>query len=227
MNALALSLAVPGEFVDNRVHDARAEFLAAAEFMSSTGRERPVWGSVDKALLAGLVERGRSGDLAAMESIYEMFKGPVFSLQYRHTMNQAVAEDLLQDVFLKVFSHLGDVRDVGTFPGWVFRIALNTCYSYLRQKKAQAGKTVALDEMEGRIVDESPAAVERDLKEPLDKAIQSLPPRLRSVFVLHDVQGYKHEEISKLLKCSVGTSKSQLFKARMKLRVLLKSRKVV
>jgi RNA polymerase sigma-70 factor (ECF subfamily) len=69
--------------------------------------------------------------------------------------------------------------------------------------------------------------VERDLKGPLDKAIQSLPPGLRSVFILHDVQGYKHEEISRLLRCSVGTSKSQLFKARMKLRALLKAGKVV
>jgi RNA polymerase sigma-70 factor (ECF subfamily) len=69
--------------------------------------------------------------------------------------------------------------------------------------------------------------VEKDLKEPLETAVRSLPPRLRSVFVLHDVQGYKHEEIARLLGCSVGTSKSQLFKARMKMRIFLKARKVV
>jgi RNA polymerase sigma-70 factor (ECF subfamily) len=195
--------------------------------MTGVKSEAPVWGTSDKAQLARLIERGRAGDLGAMEALYEMFKRPVFGLQYRHTMDQAVAEDLLQDVFLKVFTHLGDVRDPDTFPAWVFRIALNTCYSFLRQKKAQSGRDVPLSEMEGRIMDDGAAPVERDLKEPLERAVQSLPAGLRSVFVLHDVQGYKHEEIARLMKCSVGTSKSQLFKARMKLRALLRARKVV
>jgi RNA polymerase sigma-70 factor (ECF subfamily) len=224
---LELTLAVPPEIMDNKGHDRVAEILGASGLMKRIKSEEPVWGTSDKALLAGLIERGRAGDLGAMEALYEMFKRPVFSLQYRHTMNQAVAEDLLQDVFLKVFTHLRDVRDADTFAAWVFRIALNTCYSYLRQKKAQAGRDIPLGEMEGRIVDDGAAPVERDLKEPLEKAVQSLPAGLRSVFVLHDVQGYKHEEIARLMKCSVGTSKSQLFKARMKLRALLKARKVV
>ena len=126
-------------------------------------------------------------------------------------------------MFLKVFSHRRDVRDADTFPAWVFRIALNTCYSHLRRKKAQGGGDVSMTEFEPVIVDENAEPVERDLKEPLNRAIASLAPRLRSVFVLHDVQGYKHEEIARLLGCSVGTSKSQLFKARLKLRGLLKA----
>ncbi|MGZ7046104.1 MAG: RNA polymerase sigma factor [Candidatus Aminicenantales bacterium] len=227
MDAAELILAVPGEIMDNKVHDQLGEFLGAAGFMSEIKRDEPAWGTVDKARLAGLVERGRAGDLAAMEAIYEMFKRPVFNLQYRHTMNRVVAEDLLQDVFLRVFTHLKDVRDVATFPGWVFRIALNTCYSFLRQKKIQNGRAVPLGEMEGQIVDERADAVESDLKGPLNRAIQSLSPGLRSVFILHDVQGYKHEEISRLLRCSVGTSKSQLFKARMKLRAILKAGQAV
>jgi RNA polymerase sigma-70 factor (ECF subfamily) len=227
MDAPGLILAVTGEIMDNRTYDQPGGSQVAAGSMSGAKRDASAWGTADKARLADLLARGRSGDLAAMESIYEMFKRPVFGLQYRHTLNQAVAEDLLQDVFLKVFSHLREVRDADTFPAWVFRIALNTCYSYLRQQKAQGGKTVPLSEMEGQILDEGAEPVESDLKEPLETAVESLPPRLRSVFVLHDVQGYKHEEISRLLGCSVGTSKSQLFKARMKLRVFLKARKVV
>jgi RNA polymerase sigma-70 factor (ECF subfamily) len=227
MAASGLILAVPGEIMDNRGHDRLVGFRVAAGFVSGVKRDERVWGTADKARLADLLERGRAGDLSAMESIYEMFKRPVFGLQYRHTMNQAVAEDLLQDVFLKVFSHLREVRDAETFPAWVYRIALNTCYSFLRQKKAQSGKTVPLTEMESQIVDEGSEPVERDLRKPLETALRSLPPRLRSVFVLHDVQGYKHEEISRLLGCSVGTSKSQLFKARMKLRVFLRARKIV
>jgi RNA polymerase sigma-70 factor (ECF subfamily) len=227
MAAPDLILAVPGEIMDNSGHDRLVEFQVAAGVVSKVKRDEPVWGTADKARLADLLERGRAGDLTAMESIYEMFKRPVFSLQYRHTLNQAVAEDLLQDVFLKVFSHLREVRDADTFPAWVYRIALNTCYSYLRQKKAQSGKNVPLTEMESQIVDESAEPVERDLKKPLETALQSLAPRLRSVFVLHDVQGFKHEEISRLLGCSVGTSKSQLFKARIRLRAFLRARKIV
>jgi RNA polymerase sigma-70 factor (ECF subfamily) len=227
MSAPEMILAAPREIMDNSFYEVPDEFPETGGPMSRPVGGEPVWGTADKARLGELVERGRAGDLAAMESLYEMFKRPVFNLQYRHTMNQAVAEDLLQDVFVKVFSHLKEVRDAGTFPGWVFRIALNTCYSYLRQKKAFHGKTVSLNELEGRIVDEDAERGENDLKEPLERAIGSLPPRLRSVFILHDVQGHKHEEISRLLGCSVGTSKSQLFKARMKLRTLLRARKIV
>jgi RNA polymerase sigma-70 factor (ECF subfamily) len=220
-------LAVPPGIVDNSFREVPHEFLGAAGMVSPAEGARPVWGPAEKARLAALVEKGRAGDLSAMEAIYEMFKRPVFNLQYRHTMNQAVAEDLLQDVFLKVFSHLKEVRDAETFPGWVYRIALNTCYSYLRQKKAQHGEPASLSDMEGRIVDESLERAVNDLKEPLERAIAALPPGLRTVFILHDVQGHKHEEISRLLGCSVGTSKSQLFKARMKLRAFLRAQRIV
>jgi RNA polymerase sigma-70 factor (ECF subfamily) len=226
MDALDLVIAAPAEIVDNRVCLGNPGFPGAAAIMSQADEKKPVWGTSDTALLASLIERGRRGDLEAMEALYEMFKRPVFGLAYRHTANKAVSEDLLQDVFLKVFTHLNDVRDAGTFPAWVFRISLNTCYSYLRQKKVQSERDVSLTDLEATIVDEGGEAVERDLRKPLDEAIAGLPPRLKSVFILHDVQGYKHEEIARLLGCSVGTSKSQLFKARMKLRAYLRARKV-
>lgn len=227
MNACRLLLAIPGRIGDNTLRAEYESFLEAALDMERTSREGPVWGTADKARLADLVERGRAGDLAAMESLYEMFKRPVFGLIYRHAQNQAVAEDLLQDVFLKIFSHLRNVRDAATFPGWVFRIALNTSYSYLRQKKAQGVKLVPLSDLEGRLEERGGAPVERDLRKPLDEAIQALAPRLRSVFVLHDVQGFKHEEIARTLGCAVGTSKSQLFKARIKIREYLRAKKAV
>jgi RNA polymerase sigma-70 factor (ECF subfamily) len=151
----------------------------------------------------------------AMGSIYEMFKGPVFGLVYRYAQNRAAAEDLLQDVFVKVFSNMRHVRDAATFPAWVFRIALNTAYSHLRQKRVQTEKLVPLGDLEGRLEEPGTEPVERDLQGPLEAAIRTLAPRLKSVFVLHDVQGYKHEEIALRLGCAVGTSKSQLFKARI------------
>jgi len=227
MSTPELILAIPGEIVDNEIHAGIIdECRDAAGSMIQDDRKQSVWGTADKALMAGLIERSQGGDLEAMESIYEMFKRPVFSLAYRHTMNRVVAEDLLQDIFLKIFSHFKDVRDPDTFPAWVFRIALNTCHSHLRQKRVQSGRDVSMTDVEDAIVDENAAPVERDLREPLNQAIQSLSPRLKDVFVLHDVQGYKHEEIARLLGCSAGTSKSQLFKARMKLRAYLKDRDI-
>jgi RNA polymerase sigma-70 factor (ECF subfamily) len=227
MNSPGLILAIQGQIGDNSLRAEYETFLEAALGMDRDTRGGPVWGTADKDRLAELVARGRDGDLAAVESLYEMFKRPVFGLVYRHTQNQAVAEDLLQDVFLKIFSNLRNVRDAGTFPGWVFRIALNTCYSYLRQKKSQGGKYVSLDDLGGNVEDLESEPVEKDLRGPLESAIQTLAPRLRSVFILHDVQGFKHEEIARALGCSVGTSKSQLFKARIKLREFLRSKGAV
>ncbi len=227
MTAPGLFLAIPGQFGDNTLRVEYESFLEAALNMQPASREGPVWGTADKARLDELVSLGRNGDLAATEALYEMFKRPVFGLLYRHTQNQAVAEDLLQDVFLKIFTHLRDVRDAKTFPGWVFRIALNTCYSHLRQKKAHGDKFVPLADIEERLEAQGGEAVERDLRGPLNQAIGALAPRLRSVFVLHDVQGFKHEEIARALGCSVGTSKSQLFKARIKVRDFLRAKKAV
>lgn len=227
MSACSLLLAVPGRIGDNTLRDDFESFLEACLTVEREKGTGPVWGTADKARLEELVRRGREGDLAAMESIYGMFKGPVFGLVYRYAQNRAAAEDLLQDVFLKVFGNMGRVREAATFPGWVFRIAVNTAYSYLRQKRAQADRHVPLEELEGRLEDRTSAPVEKDLQGPLEEAIQALAPRLRSVFLLHDVQGFKHEEIARALGCAVGTSKSQLFKARIKVRAFLKAKKAV
>lgn len=227
MSACSLVLAVPGQIGDNGLRADYESFLEALLNVERAEGRGPVWGTADKGRLEELVRRGREGDMAAMESIYTMFKGPVFGLVYRYAQNRAAAEDLLQDVFLKVFGNMGRVRDAATFPGWVFRIALNTAYSFLRQKRVQADKNVSLEDLEGRIEDKTSAPVERDLQGPLDDAVRALAPRLRSVFILHDVQGYKHEEIARTLGCAVGTSKSQLFKARIRVREFLRAKGAV
>jgi len=227
MAAPELLMAYPARMGDNGVH-AGYEWFPGPDMTADGDPDRvSAWGTADKARLGELVARGRDGDLAAVESLYEMFKRPIFNLAYRHTTNQATAEDLLQDIFLKVFANLGSVRDTEIFTGWVYRIALNTCYSHLRQKRAQGERAVSLSDLEGRVEEPGGEAVEKDLRAPLEEAVRNLPPRLKSVFVLHDVQGYKHREVSRLLGCSVGTSKSQLFKARMKVREFLRARKAV
>jgi len=175
------------------------------------------------ASLAELISRGKAGDPAAFEAIYGRFKGLVFSLALRQTGDRAAAEDILQDTFIKVLTHLGDVRTEATFPAWVYRIAVNTCYSHLRGRRGREGRTVALDQVEGRREEAVYDSHETSLSGPLERAISRLPGKLRMVFLLHDVQGFKHSEIAGLLGVSPGTSKSQLFKARQRMRESLKA----
>ena len=220
--AQALALALMEQIGDNGLRPDHERFAGAWTIVP----EDQIVKSKDTAALERLLERSRSGDERAMESIYEMFKTRVFHLAYRHTYNPVIAEDLLQDVFLKVFTHLGKVKAAETFPAWVYRVALNTCYSYLRGKKLTSGRTVPLSEIEGKLDEAVYDTHEKEIGKPIDDAIRVLPPRLRSVFVLHDVEGFKHGEIARMLGCSVGTSKSQLFKARLKVRGLLKDKGV-
>jgi RNA polymerase sigma-70 factor, ECF subfamily len=177
-----------------------------------------------QAELAKLIERSQRGDTLAMEAIYLRYKTALFNLAYRYTYDGAEAEDLLQEIFIKIFTHIGDVNRVETFTAWIYRIALNHCYSHLRVRKASGGPAVPLDDVEGFIHSGRNEEAGGDLKRHLDDAIARLPRGLKEVFLLHDVEGFKHHEIARVLKLSVGTSKSQLFKARLRLREILKAR---
>jgi RNA polymerase sigma-70 factor (ECF subfamily) len=177
-----------------------------------------------EAPLDELIARGKAGDGAAFEALYRRYKSALFNLAYRYTSNRSTAEDLIQEIFIKVFTHLDDVQQTATFTAWVFRIALNTCFSHLRSKRIEIEKSVPMADVEGTRHEARVEAEENDLRKPLDEAIAGLAPRLREVFLLHDVQGFKHEEIARILGLSVGTSKSQLFKARLRIREVLKTR---
>ena len=178
-------------------------------------------------LVNNLVRRSREGDMQAMGLLYEHYKSRMFSLAYRYTYNATVSEDLLQDIFIKVFSHLETLDKDEAFAGWMYRIAANTCLSYLRSHKKERNQAVSLSDLESVVGEDTRDMSEKMMKEPMEEAIQSLPPKLKSVFLLHDVQGFKHEEVAQILRCSVGTSKSQLFKARMKLRQKLEKKQLL
>ena len=179
------------------------------------------------APLSALILRSQRGDEQAMEEIYERYKTPLFQLAFRYTYDRVTAEDLLQDIFIKIFTHMKDVQKEETFVAWMYRIATNTCYSFLRSRRSRGGRTIGLDEVSGKKEEAVFDGHEDSLAGPLDEAVRDLPERLRAVFLLHDVQGYKHAEIARLLGVSVGTSKSQLFKARRRIRERLKERKAL
>jgi RNA polymerase sigma-70 factor (ECF subfamily) len=155
-----------------------------------------------------------------MEEIYSDYKSSLFNLTYRYTMNLSSAEDLLQDIFIKIFTGISKLRSPEAFTAWVYRTAINACISSTR--KSGRGKHMPLNEID------KPDEAEADnihIRLDMEKAVSVLPPKQKAVFLLHDVQGFTHEEIAQVMKWSEGTSKSQLFRARMKIRGHLKEKR--
>ncbi len=226
VNLLVGTLAIETRFSDNVRQFAFSRAAGVLPFMTSD-KKSPGSPEADRldAVLSNLIRRGKEGDNRALEEIYERYKSSFFNLAYRYTYDRVAAEDLLQDIFIKIFTHLQDVQKEETFVAWMYRIAVNSCYSYLRSRKSRDSRTVALSSVEGRREEAVYDSHEASLRRPLDEAVQLLPEKLKAVFLLHDVEGFKHEEISRMLGIEIGTSKSQLFKARLKIREFLKDKK--
>ena len=172
----------------------------------------------NKDVLLDVVKRCQDGDTKAMEMVYIGYKSPLFNLAYRFSRNYSSAKDLLQDIFINIFTHIDKLRAPEAFNSWLYRIAINTCISFTRHKGK--AKEVSLDEIENTDCSKN---VDHPMKEYLEQAIKILPLKQKTVFLLHDVQGFTHTEIAQITKFTEGTSKSQLFKARMKIRDYLRS----
>jgi len=189
----------------------------------------------EKPLSARAVEdeaiRGcAAGDPKAFETLYSLHKRRVYSLCLRMVNNAAEAEDLAQEAFMQLFRKVGTFRGESAFSTWLHRLTVNIVLMHLRKK--------GLDEIS---LDQEPEDENQDLPKKeygesdlnlagavdrvtLEKAIADLPKGYRTIFVLHDVQGYEHNEIADIIGCSIGNSKSQLFKARLKLRSYLENK---
>ena len=177
---------------------------------------------------ADAIERAKQGDAEAFETLYDLHRRRVYSLCLRMTANSAEAEDLTQEAFLQLFRKIGTFRGESAFSTWLHRMAVNVVLMRLRKKGlplVPLEDTVETEEEGPKKELGAPDAVlagSVDRME-LQRAVEALPPGYRSIFVLHDVEGYEHNEIATLVGCSIGNSKSQLHKARMKLRELLKT----
>ncbi|MGH9941842.1 MAG: RNA polymerase sigma factor [Pyrinomonadaceae bacterium] len=171
-----------------------------------------------------LAQAAAGGDMAAFEQLYARHNRRVYSLCLRMTQNSAEAEDLAQEVFIQLFRKVGSFRGDSAFTTWLHRLTVNQVLMHFRKRGVKMEQTTDDGDVPVQIV----AGTEDARRMPvvdriaLDNAVRQLPPGYRTVFVLHDVEGHEHEEIARLLGCSVGTSKSQLHKARMKLRTLLR-----
>jgi RNA polymerase sigma-70 factor (ECF subfamily) len=167
---------------------------------------------------ASLVSRCVAGDISAFEELYQQHAGRLYSLTLRMLGNSADAEDLLQEVFLTAYRKLASFKGASSLGTWLYRLAVNACLDHLRSRSARNDlRTDSLDREEAPPVSaRDPAMVPTRFD--LERAIRQLPPAARSCFVLHDVEGFEHHEIASMLGIAVGTSKSQVHKARMKIR---------
>lgn len=173
-----------------------------------------------------LVKRAQEGDSDAFAALFHAHKGRVYSICLRMTNNTAQAEDLTQDAFLQVFRKLDTFKGNSALSTWLYRIAVNTVLMHFRKK---ALKQISLDEPSSQDVKQVrreygsrdgrlSGSVDRIA---LIRAIKDLPAGYRTIFLLHEVEGYEHQEIAKILDCSVGNSKSQLHKAKLRIREFL------
>lgn len=178
-------------------------------------------------LQLSLVRRAQAGDEEAFAALFQQHKNRVYSVCLRMTKDVAEAEDLTQDAFLQVFRTVGSFRGDAAFATWLYRLAVNTVLMKLRRDKLRS--LVSLDEpvvFQAACLRPGFGKADPYLKGVIDRvtlhrAIEQLPRGYRTIFALHEIEGYEHHEIAQLLNCSIGNSKSQLHKARVKMRSLL------
>lgn len=185
--------------------------------------------NADSSSLTETIRLAQQGDAAAFGLVYELHCGRVYALCLRMLRDPVEAEDLAHDVFVLLLRKIHTFRGESAFSSWLHRLTTNVVLMHLRRKKPMS---TSLDEVIGS--DEEEDRPRNEIGGPdlrlsglvdrltLQAAIDPLPEGYRTIFILHDVQGYKHDEIAKILACSAGNSKSQLHRARKRLRELLK-----
>jgi RNA polymerase sigma-70 factor (ECF subfamily) len=175
---------------------------------------------------ADLVRAALEGNEDAFATLFNAHRTKVYSLCLRMTSNTAEAEDLTQDAFLQVFRKLGTFRGDSALSTWLYRVAVNTVLMHFRKKglrqvslEEPANREAGAPKREhGKTDERLSTSVDRIA---LTRAMKELPVGYRTIFLMHEVKGYEHHEIARLLRCSVGNSKSQLHKAKARMRELL------
>src|SRR5579872_2306621 len=178
-------------------------------------------------LTSELVKRAQDGDSEAFAALFHAHKARIYSVCLRMTNNAAEAEDLTQDAFLQVFRKIGSFRGDSAFSTWLHRISVHTVLMHFRKKSLnQVSLDEPYDHQDGGKVRREIATQDNNLAGCVDRialarVLKELPPGYRTIFLLHEVEGYEHQEIAEMLGCSVGNSKSQLYKAKLRIRELL------
>ena len=168
-----------------------------------------------------LAGRIRAGDGTAFEELYRTHATRLYNLAIRMAGGASDADDLLQDIFLLAYRKLGSYRGESSLGTWLYRLAMNHCLDVLRNRQTRMGRlTDSMDEPEAAPV-AAPPVLSAVGRIDLERAIAALPPACRAAFLLHDVEGFGHQEVADILGVSEGTSKSQVHKARLRIRAHL------
>jgi RNA polymerase sigma-70 factor (ECF subfamily) len=174
-----------------------------------------------RAVERRLVRAAQDGDILAFERLYRDNERRVYALCLRLSSDAALAEELTQEVFIRAWRKLGSFRGDSAFSSWLYPMTVNVALSERRSRLRRDARIVATDDpaqFEGTNPSPKPEAAFD-----LEKALASLPPGARAVFVLHDIEGRTHEEIGSMLNLAAGTSKAQLHRARRLMREVLQS----
>ena len=178
-----------------------------------------------------LARAAAAGDQSAFEALYQQHHRKVYSLCLRMLANQTDAEDVTQEVFVQVYRKISTFQGESAFTTWLYRLTVNSVLMYLRKKRRRQWEQPADDEVLQSLAEESALPRQHEIsiidRIALEQAIAQLPTGYRTVLVLHDVEGFEHEEIGQMLGITAGTSKSQLHKARMRMRKLLLAKRRV
>ena len=166
-----------------------------------------------------LISRAVAGDVVAQRTLYDRHVDRVYRLAFRLAGDDDLARDFTQETFIRAFERLKDFRNESSLSTWLYSIGVSVTLNGLRKVKRFRTREAVLDD--ALTVGHTARRAEPDLKERLARAIDALPEGYRTVFIMHDVEGYTHEEIGAALGVQAGTSKAQLFRARAKLREAL------
>lgn len=197
--------------------------LARKRSIESMTAVPPRNGGLDRESDAALIERARSGDVAAFEHVYRREVGRVFALCLRMTADAGRARELTQSVFVRAWDRLASFRGESQLSSWLHRIAVNEVLIEARTERRRKARVVLADDHAAEsagAVEDAPAytgitlPVDTESRIDLERAIAMLPPGARTVFVLHDIEGYRHEEISQMTGSAEGTLRAQLHRAR-------------
>ncbi|HEY3039444.1 MAG TPA: RNA polymerase sigma factor [Pyrinomonadaceae bacterium] len=172
-------------------------------------------------------EKMIQGELLPFEELFKLHHGKVYAVCLRMTGNTAEAEDLTQEVFVQVFRKLDTFRGESAFTTWLHRLTVNLVLMHFRKNRRRKEQLTESGELPEQVTKAFNVRTSFPILDrlALDEAIVKLAPGYRTVFILHDIEGLQHFEIANILGCTAGTSKSQLHKARMKMRRLLRQRK--
>jgi RNA polymerase sigma-70 factor, ECF subfamily len=168
-----------------------------------------------------LVSRAQAGDMAAFEELYRRNVGRVYALCMRLAGDSSLAEELAQDVFVRAWERLGTFRRESAFSSWLHPLTFNVALSERRARRRRVARVMTTDDLAPFEKPTRTLGPEAGLD--LEKALATLPPGARSVFVLHDVEGYRHQEIAEMTGVAEGTSKAQLHRARKMMREALRT----